>query len=891
MSRRGSLGQVGGDVTRLRAARDKRSWHWHRKLAAWPREARTDIAAVLLCFIFTAALMAPTLFSINERLYGTGNDGIGAPYVIAQRLNATEHGGLFAAVPSLLGAPFPYVDAGLDVDPLWWYAGVLLAHVFSPVGATNILILLGFLATYVAMYSLLRLCHIQPAPALLGALIYDFCPIRLAEAQEHFLLLDDFWLVLEGAILLTLARTKLPTRWAVALGLCIGLAELDSPYLGYFACILAAGWFVCRLGLSIVGREWRYTRMAAWQGMIAMAALVMLLVPTQLPALLAPKALAQVDRPLADLNRYSLRWWDFFLPFPENPILGPLGRSTFKAHAGASTVTEASVMTGYIALILAMVGVSVTMRCRRRVSDLAMIEPASISAQQEQRELALTAGVCIVTGVLFGLPPLFHVGSLTIPSPSYFAHAIFPEIRTLSRIDLIIQLGVAILAALGAQALLSRIHSTSRRHLLASALVVGVLLEYTDVPPWRYIKLLPAPGVYHWLATLSAQQAGIVVQYPLVSAESPLYAFYAYVIHHHPLFNGVVPGTPPDALRRNLEDPLNPTAPASLAALGVKTVVMNTADFNRIYGARGLHWTGQAPNLESRLPVGLQLEYVGVQFRAYRITAAPTKILAGLLSDTSIRRDGRIWQWVGAATAIWVDNVTHETIPAMLWTQVHNNRDPHAVLVPGYQPIPVSLASDATPVALPVFVPPGMHAIPLRILGPDQPLAGTGNPAPVTVEVRSLEPAPVRSLTASFVQDGHVSMMLTAMSTDACAATAGSTVDIALLWRSLHPTTVPYTVFVHLLNATGHLVATGDGLPDFGGALTNILRPGSQVSDVHILALPSTLPPGTYHLTVGLYNHVTGTRLATTTGKTEMTVGTIDVLPRSAGPRRMACRW
>ncbi|MCL4543442.1 MAG: hypothetical protein M1118_02395, partial [Chloroflexi bacterium] len=719
------------------------------------RQSMDIVFALALILGITGFLFGPTLFHMSNWLYGLPGDGVSAAEGIAQRLQGIRAGGLLSPLPEYRGHPFHLATVAEAAEPLTFYRSALVAQIVGAVAAANTIVLLGFVLTGMALFLLLK-PYMATMPALLGCIAYTFAPIRLAESREHFDLLDGFWLVLLVFLLISW-KHRGGWRLAVIVGMVTALTELDNPYLGYFALLITLGIIAIRVASGLVRRHFRFVLAVAIESGCALLAIALIVLPSQFKLYQhtvlqpIPTAGTSLVRPLADLNRYSLRWWDFFLPFPENPILGPLGRSTFYAHLGADTVTEQSVMTGYIALILAIAGAAVTLRLTRRArrtSDPAAAELTSSSAQQKQRELALIAGVCIVAGILFGLPPLFHVGGLAIPSPTYFAHAIFPEIRTLSRIDLIIQLGVAILAALGAQALLARIHSTSRRNLLAGALIVGILLEYTNVPPWRYVKLLPAPRVYDWLASLSSQQAGIIAQYPLVSANlapTPLYAFYAYEIHHHPLFNGVTPDTPPDALRRNLEDPLNPTAPASFAALGVKTIVIDTADFNQTYGMQGLRWAGREPNLESRLPMGLQLEYVGAQFRGYRITAAPASVLAGLparYGDADIRRDGRVWQRIGATTNIWVDNVTHETVPAVLWTQIHNNRAAHTAVVPGYQPVPVSLASDATPVALPVLVPPGIHAVPLRVLGPDQPMAGTDNPTPVTVEVRSLEPAP-----------------------------------------------------------------------------------------------------------------------------------------------------
>jgi hypothetical protein len=81
----------------------------------------------------------------------------------------------------------------------------------------------------------------------------------------------------------------------------------------------------------------------------------------------------------------------------------------------------------------------------------------------------------------------------------------------------------------------------------------------------------------------------------------------------------------------------------------------------------------------------------------------------------------------------------------------------------------------------------------------------------------------------------------------------GASVDVTLYWGALQPLAENYTVFVHLLDAQGHLVASHDGMPMMGRYPTGAWLPGDIVPDTHHIALDAGLAPGTYRLQVGMY--------------------------------------
>lgn len=107
----------------------------------------------------------------------------------------------------------------------------------------------------------------------------------------------------------------------------------------------------------------------------------------------------------------------------------------------------------------------------------------------------------------------------------------------------------------------------------------------------------------------------------------------------------------------------------------------------------------------------------------------------------------------------------------------------------------------------------------------------------------------------------------------------GGHILLTLLWQSLQPVDKDYQVFVHLLNDRGEKVLQRDGQPVLWMRPTSTWRPGDEIVDRYGLLLPPTLATGSYTLAVGLYDAVTGQRLAVSAGPTDFAIelGPIEV--------------
>jgi hypothetical protein len=90
----------------------------------------------------------------------------------------------------------------------------------------------------------------------------------------------------------------------------------------------------------------------------------------------------------------------------------------------------------------------------------------------------------------------------------------------------------------------------------------------------------------------------------------------------------------------------------------------------------------------------------------------------------------------------------------------------------------------------------------------------------------------------------------------------GTMLTVTLHWQAQHKITNDYIVFVHLLDASGRLVANDDAAPANETRPTTEWVPGERIADAHALALPDNLAPGNYRVAVGLYDPDTGVQLA-----------------------------
>jgi hypothetical protein len=109
---------------------------------------------------------------------------------------------------------------------------------------------------------------------------------------------------------------------------------------------------------------------------------------------------------------------------------------------------------------------------------------------------------------------------------------------------------------------------------------------------------------------------------------------------------------------------------------------------------------------------------------------------------------------------------------------------------------------------------------------------------------------------------------------------SGQELHVSLDWLPAGPLERDYSVFLHVLNGAGTLVAQSDGPPAGGEWPARYWLAGVPVHDVREVRLPADLPAGQYRVTAGLYRLDRGERLAASPSGPEpgsALVGTVDL--------------
>ena len=194
------------------------------------------------------------------------------------------------------------------------------------------------------------------------------------------------------------------------------------------------------------------------------------------------------------------------------------------------------------------------------------------------------------------------------------------------------------------------------------------------------------------------------------------------------------------------------------------------------------------------------------------------------------------------------------TFPPDLWEPGVIYRDRYTLPVDGAAQTPVLMGLEAG----------------LRVQGePPLPLTlPSGEPWPGTLllDVVPLRPLHPPSTAVSHPVEARLGQAITLVGADLSATRleAGGTLTVTLVWQGEEAVTANYTVFVHLLDQQGQLVAQADAPPLGGAYPTAYWMAGDVVRDPHRLDLPADLPTTTLLLQVGLYDPTTDARLDAT---------------------------
>lgn len=428
-----------------------------------------------------------------------------------------------------------YSDAvllqGLIGAPLFW-AGL------SPTLIYNLLLYTGFVGSGVAIFVLARHLTGAAGPSLVAVAIFTMLPYRI----EHLMHLELQWVMFVPLAFWAVHRAAESGRWKHALlaGIFVWLQFLSCIYYGVFLSLA----LIVFVPLLLTFRGHVPLRVFLPRLICGGIVAVLLTLPYAWPYLEASRAVGA--RQLGEITRYSALPASYLATSEVNRLWG--------WTADRWGAPELRLFPGAVALLLA--GASLLHR-RRRVVMLYVVLAFVV--------VELSFGLNgTVYRVLLG-----HVSALQ-------------GFRALARFGIIVGVAVAILAALGVQALLARIPHGSRWRTAFLPLALLVMTgEYSN----RAIPLSSAVPAEPAIAYKVLAQAGegAMVEFPLPDLEEmpgwdPYYEAWS-VWHWRPILNGYSGFYPQQYLQavRDLDGFPDAHSIQTLRALNIRYVLIHRA--------------------------------------------------------------------------------------------------------------------------------------------------------------------------------------------------------------------------------------------------------------------------------------------------------------------------
>jgi len=794
---------------------------------------------------------------------------------------------------SLLLYPGGFFSPTQIAQPLIYWPISALSFFVGPVAGFNLWLMLETILSGLTAYWLCRMVlrdspAITPA-ALLGGLIFMAFPtVQGHLSAGHVNPLSNYALpVVVMCLLRILESPRTALRWSV-----LGAISLLILALGNFTFLVYSLLPILVFGAIYILCCNRYLLkrdafLPLLRNLVLMLGLgAVLILPFYLPLItesLSPDRPAYLQE--SGFIRYSTDPLAFFAPSPFTPW-SAIAPEYSRAVLGTNSA-EGAAYLGILPLLLALV---------------ALWRPGSPSRRPWLWALIGLGCMLFALGPILkwrDQPVLYTVGdyqsSIVLPWALFQNLPLVNITRTPGRFNFTTGLMLAILASIGASALLARISRSRRAPRLAlSALAfVAILLDYQLFLPF---PTTPAalPRYFTDLAARSDVRA--VLDVPVIAAQKD--AMFQQTVHHKPLIAGYVTrGTTLDSAVVNVLSDVALNRAFSATDQGLQPL---SAPESRLLLAENnidvliYHWAF-APKADiypsARDRFGAPL-YEDDNLAIFEVHAAADSAIVRhpvlTFGDNRPGRDGLGIYWLGGQMSFSVyippsAQPADQTWSLDLWPIVQ----PRGVFL-SIDNTPASRAWTLAPASVPLTfwttLAPGFHT--LRLTTPDPCLSSPVPPARlladspcaqnpegctmpdsassvcVTLALRSLRLSDSTAFpfTAQSIQLGEGMQFLGYRLPSTIQR--GTTLSVDTIWRASQKLPGDYHLFVHVLNASGAIITQDDIIPGRGLFPTTRWSAPQPWSETARLSLPADLPTGPYTLLLGWYRYPDLTRLS-----------------------------
>ncbi|MBN1977154.1 MAG: hypothetical protein JW918_07105 [Anaerolineae bacterium] len=780
-----------------------------------------------------------------------------------------------------------YFPDGADYPLLLTYfttyvAGVPLLLFLSPVAAYNVVLLLTFFLSGLSAYALCAHLTQNRWAGLLGGIVYAFFPGRMAHALAgHMELIATYLFPLYLLLLIRTAR-KPRAATAVLCGLALGASLLVQPlFIPFLLAPFTAIWLLCELFLLRRRLERR-----AWLALAGAFALGVAIAAPFFWPVLSQQAVGRGSYLEAvGTVGFSADLLGVVSPSPLNPVLDALGIVPPYVHRVTPNDWRIAELLTYAGLVPLALGTWAAVKHRRQVAAWALV--AILAA-------VLSLGpVLKVNGEIISFTTSEVGGSTEVTVALPYALLVNLPLLSLNRaparINATLMLALAVLSAYGLAWLQARVRR-GWRIVLPVVLCAFTLVEFSVV--WPFPTMPVRPPAY--LAEVAAgENEGAVLNLPIAAGHVKQLSIFQQTVHERPVFDSWFQRDLPvfPDVAGFLDGLLSPEAVRDIVPapeVGQRAAVARAEGAGYVF----LH-TPYVGDPEAKMQL-LEAEFgpprsTEQDIAIYEVAPGPASVsdLVYAVPNNDWRSVERGWypaeewggrpaRWMAASAELYVYSpdrregaLQFRALPfaAPQRLQIAVNREPLDPLVIG---------AWITVTAPGVTLQPGLNQISLRALDGCTVYVGDPRCGGVTRGVAGEDAGCSRYIQGrrclsvllqdvrfvdgvSAIQPLNVDLgdqirlldySLT-LSPGRGEVEGDKSLLLTLRWQALRPPEDDYTIFFHVLDPAGNLVAQHDAPPLDG------VYPTSKwiVGDVFTQRIELDVPPGAYDLVVGMYTY------------------------------------
>ncbi|GAH35836.1 unnamed protein product, partial [marine sediment metagenome] len=311
-------------------------------------------------------------------------------------------------------------------------------------------------------------------------------------------------------------------------------------YYGFFTIILTVLFFILKILYSIVKEKKLGLSFADFfKFFLAVFVFILIVFPHFLSFLtIIKKEPTDFAKELIQLETYSARIWEYFIPSVGNPFFKNIVSNFVFSHLHGSNLVESTLYLGFVPIIFGLIGIyfiyfgknKIVYEKNKNVIEEHIKNNKYLKNNEDKRKninviekytenirnlkhnnnndnntnnnkgfLLFYLTILLIFSIIISLDPIVNIFGLEIKFPSYYLFKLLPVFRVYTRFYPFILMSLIVIASIGMNKILEKIKPFKYKTIFVVVIILLIIFEYMNFPPSHITDLSKTPDVYRWL--------------------------------------------------------------------------------------------------------------------------------------------------------------------------------------------------------------------------------------------------------------------------------------------------------------------------------------------------------------------------------------------------------